>query len=93
MHSPLGTQVVATLPVVGPPPHYGARIEVPITREIVSYWQLGVLTGATADTDAYWTVTLESPVAAGDYCLVWVTQEAEEAGWPEHFEPLFVEAT
>ena len=88
MHTTLGEPVVATLPVTGPPPHYGARIEVPITRAIVSYWKPGVLTDATADADGYWTVTLESPVEAGDYCLVWVPQESSG---PEKFEPLFVE--
>jgi hypothetical protein len=35
---------------------------------------------------------LESPPNAGDYCLVWLSQEAEEEDWPQHFIPLFVEA-
>ena len=92
MHTVLGDSIVATLPAVGPPPTYGARIEIPVTREIVSAWTPGVLTDATATVDAFWTVTLESPGAGGDYCIVWVTQEAEEEGWPDQFVPLFVEA-
>ena len=84
--------MVATLPAVGPPPTYGARIEVPITREIVSYWKPGVLTDATADEDAFWTVSLDSPITAGDYNLVWVAQEDPAEGWPDQFVPLFVEA-
>src|SRR5262245_49789003 len=91
MHSTLGEPVVATLPVTGPPPFYGARIERPVTREIVSYWQPAVLTDATADADAFWTVTLESPVDAGDYLLVWVPREDESSpGWREVFTPLVV---
>lgn len=90
MRSTLGQPVISTLPVVGPPPAYGARIEVPITRAIASYWVPAVLTDATAETDAYWTVTIESPVAAGEYLLVWMTPDSAEP--LEVYEPLFVEA-
>jgi hypothetical protein len=83
MHVALGADVVATLLTPpGPPEGYGARIEVPVTRAIASAWREAVL------TDVTWTVTLDSPVAAGDYQLVWI----DNMGGNEIFIPLFVEA-
>jgi len=96
MHSPLGEDIVASLPVTGPPPTYGARIEVPITRQIVTFWRPAELMPATADADSYWSVTLESPPATGDWLIVWVPQDplTEAEGSDERlvFVPLFVEA-
>ena len=40
-----------------------ARVEVPVTRAIASYWRPAVL-GALV-----WAVTLEAPLLAGDYNL------------------------
>jgi hypothetical protein len=45
----------------------GARIEVPITRAIVTAW---VAAGRDV-TGSIWTVELEAPLVAGDYLLVW----------------------
>jgi hypothetical protein len=48
-------------------PNIGARVEVPHTRAIVSFWQPAV----TEDNGSTWEVTLESPPDVGDYLLVW----------------------
>ena len=45
----------------------GARVEVPVTRAIVSYWQQAQLTGSV------WKVTLYAPHQPGPYLLVWRT--------------------
>jgi hypothetical protein len=75
---------VATLPAAPPVAGLGARVEVPVTRAIVSAWQ-----AATLDTDGTWTVTLERPVDAGEYLLVWRTSDAEPPSY-EAFVPLTV---
>lgn len=69
----LGSVVVATLPApeVLPAAAMGARIEVPVTRAIVSYYRLAVLDGGV------WTVELEPPPFGGSYNLVWRTNDAE----------------
>jgi hypothetical protein len=69
MQATLGEDVVATLvaPSVLPAFPMGARIEVPYTRAIVSYWR----PAAYDPVSGLWTVVLEAPVAAGDYQLVW----------------------
>lgn len=71
----LGADVVATLvaPGVLPAADMGARIEVPITRAIVSYYRLAAYDPVTG----VWTVVLDSPVALGEYNLVWRTNDAE----------------
>jgi len=68
MQSVLGEAVTASISVdaYGGLGSFGARIEVPITRAIASAWHAATL----IDTDYF--VTLESPVAAGDYQLVWM---------------------
>lgn len=45
----------------------GCRVEVPITRAIVSAWREAEL----SEDGGLWTVTLEAPVHAGEYVLVW----------------------
>lgn len=68
MQSVLGEAVQASIPAdaYGGVGTFGARIEVPITRAIASAWHPATL----IDTDYH--VTLESPVAAGDYQLAWM---------------------
>lgn len=80
----VGQTVMATLPAPGGVTGMGARIEVPITRAIVSAWRPAVLEGST------WIVTLEAPVAAGEYLLVWRTGDPEPPGY-EAFVPLIIE--
>lgn len=64
---------------------FGARIEMPVTRAIVSYWREAVL-----DPDEpTWTVILDAPPALGDYELVWRTDDAEPPAY-ETYVPLFV---
>lgn len=75
MQVTLGADVVATLvaPGVLPAATMGARIEVPITRAIVAYWR----PAAYDEETGLWTVVVESPVALGDYNLVWRTNDPE----------------
>jgi hypothetical protein len=81
-----GEPVVATLLTPpGPPVGLGARIEVPITRAIASYWRPGELTGDT------WTVELDPVVDGGEYLLVWRTPDGDPPAY-EAFVPLFVGA-
>lgn len=63
--------------------YLGARIEVPVTREIVSFWREATLTGAT------WSVDIEAPIDPGDYLLVWRTGDPEPPDY-ETFIPLHV---
>jgi hypothetical protein len=65
----LGSDVVATLvaPSVLPTFPVGARIEVPVTHAIVSYWRAAAYDPVTGR----WTVVLDSPLSAGEYNLVW----------------------
>lgn len=60
----------------------GARIEVPVSRQIVTYWRAATLSGSV------WTVNLEAPPAPGDYQIVWMTTEDPPVF--ETFVPLFV---
>jgi len=62
----LGEDVVATLAAPSSPP-LGARVEVPVTRAIVSYWRPAVFDPVLG----LWAVVLEGPVAVGEYNLVW----------------------
>lgn len=85
MQGTVGQTITSTL--VNPPGdigNLGARIEVPITRAIASAWQPAVLNGVT------WTVTLEAPVAAGDYQWVWRTNDNAEPPAFEAMIPLVV---
>lgn len=78
--------VVAQLQApAAPPANMGARIEVPYTRAIVSYWRPAVLDEVTN----IWSVELERPVDAGDYLLVFRTGDPEPPEM-EVFFPLFV---
>lgn len=86
MQSVLGDDVTSSLVDPGSNVYglgLGARIEVPVTRAIVSYFRPAVLSGAV------WTVTLEGPVDPGDYQFVWRTSE-QEPPYLEAFVPLFV---
>lgn len=65
----------------------GARIEVPLTREIVSFWRVGSLDPETS----LWSVAIEAPLLAGDYNLVWRTGDPEPPEY-ETFIPLHVVA-
>jgi hypothetical protein len=77
---------VATLPAPpGVTAGLGARVEVPVTRAIVSAWQAATLDPAAGA----WSVTLERPVAGGEYLLVWRTDDAEPPAY-ETFVPLTV---
>lgn len=64
----------------------GARVEVPVTRAIVSAYQVAALDGAA------WTVTLDAPLTPGDYQLVWRTNDPEPPEF-ETFVPLMVTAS
>lgn len=63
----------------------GARIEVPVTRAIVSAWVAASLDGAT------WTVEIDAPLNAGDFNLVWRTGDPEPPEY-ETYIPLHVVA-
>jgi hypothetical protein len=63
----------------------GARVEVPVTRAIVSAWQAATLDPVSGE----WSVTLERPVDAGEYLLVWRTNDPEPPDY-ETFIPLTV---
>ena len=80
-----GTQFTTTLvdPAVENDIPLGARVEVPITRAIVSAWRQATLAGSI------WSVTLDAPLDAGDYQLVWRTGDAEPPVY-ETFIPLIV---
>jgi hypothetical protein len=60
----------------------GARVEAPVTRAIVSYWRAATLAGFL------WSVTLDAPLTAGDYNLVW--RDVSDPPGYEIFVPLFV---
>ena len=67
-----GDPFVATL--IDPPEApatFGARVEVPLTRAIVSAYHLAVLDAGV------WTVELDAPLTAGEYLLVWRTPDPE----------------
>lgn len=83
----LGVDLVATLvaPGVLPAADMGARIEVPITRAIVSYYRLAAYDPITG----LWTVVIEPPPSAGEFNLVWRTNDAEPPEM-EVFIPLSV---
>jgi hypothetical protein len=78
-----GTTFEATLVDTGSlPPGIGARVEVPVTRAIVSMWQPAIRSGFV------WFVTLDAPVVAGNYNLVWM--DAASTPSYESFTPLTV---
>lgn len=84
MQVPLGQPFTTSL--VDPPGSIrdlGARVEVPVTRAIVSYWVAATLTGAL------WTITLDPPLSPGDYQLVWRDSGPEPPEF-EAFIPLVV---
>lgn len=81
MQSLLGQPLDTTLIVSnGDIEIYGARIEVPVTRAIATAWQPASIVGD------FYRIVLESPVAAGDYQLVWM----DNLGGNQVFVPLTV---
>lgn len=70
----------------------GARVEVPVTRAIVSMFELAVLSAVDGFT---WTATLYAPMLAGEYNIIWMTTAPDEAqpGPFPIFVPLFVADT
>jgi hypothetical protein len=66
-----GTPFVATFDDPGGLAYFGARVEVPVTRAIVSYWREASLIGSV------WTVTLDGPPTPGYFLLVWRTGDPE----------------
>lgn len=86
MEAPLGEPVEATLIDPGPAVYdlgLGARIEVPVTRAIVSMFRPAALNGAI------WSVFLDSPIDEGDYEIVWRTSDPEPPLY-ETYVPLFL---
>jgi len=61
----------------------GARIEVPVTRAIVSSFVSGTLSGAM------WSAVLDAPGTPGEYLIVWMTTQPTD---PPPF-PIFVPVT
>lgn len=89
MRIAVGDPVLAyLLAPADPPPNMGARVEVPYTRTVVSAWQVAVL--EDTGNALRWVVSLESPVAAGDYNLVWRDGGPEPPASGEVFVPLMV---
>lgn len=85
-------QVVAEQPFTttlidpaGDHPPLGARVEVPVTRAIVSAWVAASLDGVV------WSAEVEAPVSPGDYLLVWRDGGPEPPVF-ETFLPLVVTA-
>jgi hypothetical protein len=64
-----GGRFTATLDDPGNLPRLGARVEVPVTRAVVSAWQTAVL------ADGLWVVALDAPLDDGYYNLVWRSPE------------------
>jgi hypothetical protein len=60
---------------------FGARVEAPGTRAIVSAYRAASLSGNM------WTVTLDAPLVAGPYQLVWMTSDIP-LSWGPSFIPL-----
>lgn len=87
MQAVAGQPFTATLVnPVGDITNLGARVEVPVTRAIASYWRAATLDGVT------WTVESEAPVTPGEYLLVWRTGDPEPPDY-ETFIPLTVTAS
>lgn len=69
----VGAQITASLadPPGGLHNPLGARVEVPVTRAIVSPYQGAALSGGV------WTVTLDGVLSPGFFNFVWLTSDAE----------------
>lgn len=85
MQAVAGQPFVATLPAPPDIAGLGARVEIPVTRAIVSFWRPATL------TNAVWSVTLDPVVDVGDYELVWRTNDGDPPEF-ETFVPLTVTA-
>lgn len=81
MQAVAGQSLTATL--VAPPgvTALGARLERPVTREIVAYWRPATL------IDTTWTVTLDGPPDPGEYLLAWRSPDPEPPAY-ETFVPV-----
>jgi hypothetical protein len=93
----IGWQVVAGDPVTAStldPPGgvyglgFGARIEVPVTRAIVSPYELAAFNSGNGT----WTVTLDPVINPGAYLFVWRTDDAEPPFY-EAYIPIDVNPT
>lgn len=74
---------IAELPAPADVTELGARIEVPVTREIVAAYTMALR------LEAVWRVELVAPPAPGDYLIVWRTPDPEPPFY-ESFVPLTV---
>lgn len=83
MQAVVGQPFQATLPAPPGVVGLGARIEQPVTRAVVAAWRAATLDAGTG----VWTVSMDAPVAAGDYELVWRTGDPEPPDY-ETFIPL-----
>jgi hypothetical protein len=79
----LGVDFIATMVAPSAMPAYpiGARIEVPVTRAILAYWR-----EATRVGDVLYVDFADSPLAAGEYNLVWRDSGPEGPGERTEFE-------
>lgn len=69
----------------------GARIEVPVTREIVAYWRQAVFIDGGLTNQSTYQVLLDPMLGEGDFNICWRTNDAEPPAY-ETFLPLFVTA-
>lgn len=70
----------------------GARVEVPYTRAIASFWQLATIiegVDGLGNPALFYQVDLDPPPVAGDYLLVFRTGDPEPPD-VELFYPLMV---
>lgn len=93
MRTALGDVVVGQLIApADPPANMGARIEVPYTRQIVSYWRPAEFVDGVdliGNPARLWQVVLDGPPEAGDYLFVFRTGDPEPPEM-EVFFPLAV---
>lgn len=86
MQAVAGMPLTATLAAPPDVTTLGARLERPVTREIIAAWQPATLLGST------WTVALDGPLEPGDYLLVWRTPDPEPPAY-ETFVPVCASAS
>jgi hypothetical protein len=69
----------------GPPDRLGARIEAPLTREVVGPWVPAELWSApgvdeNGEPGTQWGVTATLPAPEGDFLIAWVSLLPERVG-------------
>ncbi len=57
----------------------GARVEVPVTRQIVSFWKPAVKASGPLPGESTWSVTLDYVPSPGDYLIVWRDNQSVSA--------------